>query len=91
MNPNNLTPDSTILQQLDGHWQKMALFLLWKLAGDKKVVLHHHDIEACAAQFAPGSPVLFTHGRVDAIEFQVIDEAAAARLAAHDATMRGKA
>ena len=27
--PTKLNPESMVLQQLDGHWQKMALFLLW--------------------------------------------------------------
>lgn len=91
MSPTNLTPDSAVMQQLDGQWQKLATFLLWKLAGRTKVKLTHEEMELCAAEFAPGIPVLFTHGHSDSIEFQVIDEASAARIVAHDQTMRGTA
>lgn len=91
MSINNLTPDSVVLQQLDGHWQKMAAFLLWKLKGGEMVRLTHQDIEACGAAFAPHGPVLFTHGHSDSIEFQVVDMDAARRLAAHAQTMKGTA
>lgn len=91
MSVTNLTPDSTVLQQVDGQWQKLAMLLLWKLAGREKVKLTHQEIAACGEAFAPGVPVLFTHGHSDSIEFQVIDMASADRLAAHDATMRGSA
>lgn len=86
-----INPDSVILQQLDGQWQKMAILLLWKLAGREKVKLTYQEIASCNAEFAPGIPVLLTHGHSDSIEFQVIDEAAARVIANFDKTMKGSA
>lgn len=82
--------DAPVLDQVDGQWQKLAM-LLWKLAGREKVKLTHAEIAAFGKEFEPGIPVLFTHGHSDSIEFQVIDEEAARRIAQHDATMRGSA
>lgn len=87
----NMTPDSAVLQQLDGQWQKIATMLIWKLAGKEKVRLTHQEMANFANEFLPGIPVLFTHGHSDSIEFQVIDEVAARRIAAHEATLRGSA
>ncbi|MFY9327816.1 MAG: hypothetical protein WAO76_07335 [Georgfuchsia sp.] len=81
--------DAEILQQLDGQWQKMAMLLLWKLAGRKMVTLTHMEIKAFNDEFSPGIPVMFTHGHSDSIDFQVIDEAAARVIAGHNATMQG--
>ena len=91
MTVNKLNPDSVILQQLDGQWQKIAMLLLLKLAGREKVRITHAEMESLTKQFAPGIPVLMTHGHFDSIDFQVIDEAAARRLADYDAQMRGTA
>lgn len=92
MNPKVLNPDSVILQQLDGHWQKIATMLLYKLVGrDKTVKLTNEDISAFSAAFAPGTPCLYTHGHVDSIDFTVIDQDAGRHIAAHDAAMAGRA
>jgi hypothetical protein len=87
----NMTPDSSVLQQLDGQWQKIAMMLVWKLRGREMVRLTHADMEAFAREFAPGLPVLYTHGHSDSIDFTVIDEAAAIKLAAHEKTQQGHA
>ncbi len=87
----NLTPDSTVMQQLEGKWQSLAMLLLYKLAGRERVVLTAEEIGACLAEFAPGTPVLFTHGQSDSLTFQVIDESAARLIAAHEATLKGTA
>jgi hypothetical protein len=86
-----MNPDSVILEQVDGQWQKLAMLILWKLNGKGVVRITAEDMKACREQFEPGIPVIFTHGMSDAIEFSIVDEAQAARLAAHDATMRGAA
>lgn len=91
MNNRKINPDSVILQQLDGQYQKLMMLVLYKLKGREAVKITHEEIACCMAEFAPGSPVLFCHGHSDSIEFQVIDEASAQRLAAHDAKMRGSA
>ncbi len=86
-----INPDSTVLQQVDGQWQKLAALILWKLKGREVVRITGADIEKMRAEFAPGVAVVFTHGLSDAIEFSIVDEAAAARLAEHDKTLRGQA
>lgn len=91
MNPNTINPDSVVLQQLDAHWQKIAALIVWKLRGREPVKITAADIERFNAEFAPGQACLFTHGMSDAFEFSIVDEAAAKRIAAHDATMRGAA
>lgn len=91
MSVNVLNPDSAILQQVDGHWQKMAMLILWKLNGKEKVRITLEDMQRFQSSCAPGDPVLFTHGHTDSIEFQIVDQASAARLAEHDASMRGTA
>ena len=83
MNPE-FNPDNTTLRQLDGHWQKMALFILWKLAKRDKVKITVEEIQQCMDEFTPGTPVVFTHGHSDSIEFQLIDEASAKLIAELD-------
>ncbi len=86
MNNKVINPDAVVLGQIDGHWQKIAAFLLYKLAGETPVRITGADMEAMAAKFAPG---IFTHGGSDFMEFSIVSEEAAQRIAAHDATMRG--
>ncbi len=87
----NLTPDSTILQQLDGQWQKFALMIIWKLKGTEKVTITAEDMRRCTESAPPGGWVLYTHGHSDSIDFQAIGMEAAERLAAHDQTQKGTA
>jgi hypothetical protein len=91
MTVNNMTPDSVVLGQLDGHWQKLAAMLLWKIKGREMVRLTHEDIARFQAEFLPFEPVIFTHGHSDSIDFQIVTHEQAERLAAHDKTMRGTA
>ncbi len=86
-----INPESAMLQQVDGHWQKLAAMLLWKLAGTDVVRITAADIEALHAEYSPGMPVIFTHGTADALEFSIVDEATAQRLVAHDAGRVGNA
>lgn len=89
MNARVINPDSTVLQQVDGQWQKLAALILWKLSGRSVVRITAEDMAKMQAEFAPGVAVIFTHGHSDSIEFSIVDEAAATRLAAHDKTLRG--
>ncbi len=86
-----VNPDSAVLDQLEGHWQKLATLILWKTCGRKVLRITDADMDAFIAEFKPGEPVLFTHGRFDALEFSIVDQAAAERIAAHNATQRGNA
>lgn len=68
-------PDSKILNQLDTHWQKMAMLILWKLNGDKTVTITTEDIEKFTTESeARGGFTLFTHGHETSIDFQVVDK-----------------
>lgn len=92
MSVKKLNPDSATLQQLDGHWQKMAAIILHKLVGRAMVTVTSEDIERFQAEFAPGMPVVYTHGHKDSIDFQLVDLETAQRLADHDARMnKGRA
>jgi hypothetical protein len=86
-----LNPDSTILQQVDGEWQKLAMLILWKLTEGKPVRITADDMAACRKKFEPGIPVILTHGMHDAIEFSIVTLEDAERIGRHDATLRGKA
>lgn len=83
--------DSMILDQLDGHWQKVALFLLYKLQGTERVKLTAADMDRCTDAFSPGLPYLLVHGNPDAIELQVVDAATARKWADYEAGRRGAA
>lgn len=91
MSMTNLTPDSAVLQQVDGQWNKLAALILWKLAGREKVKVTHLDIARFNKEFAPSMPVLLTHGHSDSIDFQIVDTETAVRLADYDKTMGGTA
>ena len=86
MEQNKINPDSVILQQLDSQWQKMCMLILWKTSGRGVVKVTGEDMAKCAKEFAPGSPVIFTHGMYDAIEFSIVTEERAKALAEYDAT-----
>lgn len=91
MTVENRTPDSHMLNQIDGQWEKLMAFVVYKLCGKDPVIITVKDMEQMAKEFAPGIPVLVTHGHYDAIEFRIVDEAAAARLTDHEKSMEGSA
>ena len=76
----NKLNDAPILDQLDGQWQKMFVFLLYKFAKTEKIKITAQDMMECNEVY-PGGPVLFTHGHSDSVEVQIIDQEAAARIA----------
>lgn len=82
---NKVNPDSTILQQVDGEWQKLCAFILWKTSGTGVVKVTIDDMRRMAEQFKPGFPVIFTHGHADSIEFSLVTEERAKVLAEYDA------
>ena len=83
--------DSTILAQLEGQWQKIAMLLIWKFGGTKPTILTSKEIEECLRFFAPGEPVFITTGNRDSIEFQIASAKKALEIvAAHEAKQGGK-
>ena len=85
-----INPDSRVLQDVDGYWQKIAAFLLWKLAGTSKVVITAKDMQDMSENFAPGIPCVFTHGKAESLEFSLVTEAEAVRLAEFDRQTRSQ-
>lgn len=76
--------DAPVLDQLDGQWQKIAMAVIFKLAGPGvRVSLHADDFAKLSEHYAPGIPVLFTHGHTDSIDLMVVDSASAMRIAEH--------
>lgn len=80
-----MNPEAAILQQVDGHWQKLAALLVWKLA-KTGVTLTEKEI----SEFPPDL-VLLTHGHKDSIEFKMVTQDEAQRLAEYDAAQAGHA
>lgn len=80
-----------ILDQLNGQWEKLFMVLLYKVQRRGKVTLSPRDFEALGAAFPDSIPVLFTHGHSDSVDFQIVDEASAARIAEYAKTQRGSA
>lgn len=67
-----MSEQSNIIDQLDGHWQKILIFVLWKLAPDG-VNISHAEMDACQKQFeAEGGIALFTHGHETSIDLQTV-------------------
>lgn len=86
--PKNMTPDSVILQQLEGHWQKMAMLILWKLHGEKKLTITGDDIKQFREEFEKrGGAVVYTHGHAESIDFQIVDHEAALKLQQYEAEL----
>jgi hypothetical protein len=86
---NQKLNDATILQQLDGQWQRIATILLYKLKGRDQVKITTADMLALNKDFAPSGAVMFVHGHSDSFDLQVVDIDAAKRIADHEASMRG--
>lgn len=91
MTSNVLNPESTMMQQAEGQWQKFAALMVAKyLADTGKRSLHvtMEDIEQFGER--PDN-VLCTHGHTDSIEFKLVTPTEASHLVAYDAGMRGSA
>lgn len=86
-----INPESAVLQQLEGHWRQVAALVLWKCVGRAAVVITAADMQRLEAEFSPGMPVLLTHGHADSLEFRIVDEATAQRLAEYDRNLKGTA
>jgi hypothetical protein len=81
MSDETQSPTPTAIDSDD--WQRVALFLLLKLAGrGKTVTLKSEEMEKLIAEFQPGIPVLLTTGHLDGMSLVVVDEETAQRLAA---------
>lgn len=81
-----LNRDAAVFDQVDGQWMKLLAIVVWKLA-PKGVEITTADFESF-----PPNGTLLTHGHRESIEFKIVTEDEARRIAAHDAaTNRGTA
>ena len=85
-----VNPDSVVLAQVAGYWEKLFAMLVFKLA-PTGVTLTLKDMEHFRIASESGNAVLLTHGHYDSIEFKIVTQADAERLAAHDAAQKGSA
>lgn len=87
-----INPDSLMLRQADGQWQKFCGLLLWKLVGrDKAVNISVADMQACGEAFAPGVATVLVHGHYDSFDLKLISELDAHHLAIYEAKRTGSA
>jgi hypothetical protein len=92
MNPKIVNPESVVLQQVEGHWQKLAALILYKAVRLGTIKVTEEDMKAFQAEFPNlGGPCLLTHGHSDSLEFRIVSMADAARVAEHDQTIVGRA
>lgn len=80
MTVNVINPDSAILQQSEGMWQKYCALLVWKLAR-QGVTISVADIDKCNSE---GELILLAHGHYDSIEFKLVTPQQAAVIAAFE-------
>lgn len=80
-----------ILDQLRGHWQKVAALLLWKLAKREAVRISVTDIEEFARTEEGDGAVLITMGHFDGFTLRIATKAEGETVIAHQQTLRGSA
>ena len=89
---DEINPDSLMLRQSDGMWQRYCALLLWKLRGEKAVNINEADIREMTDTFTErGGVTVKVHGHINSITFQLIDAMQAHRLAIDEARKGGHA
>lgn len=71
-----------VLVQTAGQLEKLFTMVLWKLQGDKPVVLTEEDIKRFMAEFEVDKgkePQFIMHGTEDGLRFQVLSQERAAQ------------
>lgn len=82
---SKMNPENTMLQQSEGQWQKYLMLVLRKLAPGGVIITEKDIEEAVNAE----DYHVFIHGHKDSIEFKLVTELEARRLAAHDRQQSG--
>ncbi len=77
--PENAVP---IFNEAANQWQQFAMMLLWKLKGQKKIMVSLKDVAQLRKAFAPGYPCIFLTMLPNGVEFQIVSEAEVGRRAA---------
>lgn len=92
MTVGEVNPDSLMLRQADGQWQKFCGLLLWKLVGrDRAVNITAADIDAMTKAFDGELPTVLIHGHYDSFDLKLIAESEGHRLAVAEAKQTGHA
>jgi len=91
MKNNILNPDSAMMQQVDGHWQKIAALMLAQYLKDTGRTCLMITTPAVEDFDTREDNVLLTHGHYDSMEFRLVTPSAASELVAYDAAVSGKA
>lgn len=81
-----INPDSPMIKQSDGMWQKYLMCVLWKLAPNG-VIITHKDLEQIIDH--EEKKAVLVHGHTDSIEFKLVTMEEAERLADYEATRKG--
>ncbi len=76
--PEILNPESTVMQQSQGMWQKYLALVLFKLSPNKSIDISIKDMERFEKFHAQN---ILAHGHAESIEFSLVDDATAKRLA----------
>lgn len=87
MENTELNPDSIMLRQSDGMWQRYLALVLHKLAPEG-IIIVESDI---LALMETERNVVLVHGHCDSFTFKMVTAEEANRLAAHDQSMGGSA
>ena len=82
-----------VLVQTGGQMEKLFTMVLWKLQGDKPVVLTEEDLKRFMTEFEVDNgkaPQFMMHGTEDGLRFQVLSQVRAAKFVEeYKATGRG--
>lgn len=86
-----LNPGSTVLEQVEGHWQKLFSVMLFKLAKTEQVSLTAGDFDAFTNAFNGEMPVLLTQGTYDTLSMKIVPMSVAVQCAEADQRLRDAA
>lgn len=91
MKPLVLNPDNAAAKLLMDQPAKFLALMLYKLKKTESVFITVDDMLAYENAFPGEMAYLMTHGHSDSIEFRIVSESSAHRLAQHDASLGGSA
>lgn len=91
MSNNVINPDSAMMQQAEGQWQKFAALMTAKYLKDTGKASLYITLDDMKEFELTEANVLLTHGHHDSIEFKMVTHSEAMRLAQYDAQRGGRA
>jgi hypothetical protein len=82
--------DAPILDQLEGHWQKISALLMQRFSKRGEVVVITADEIGKLNDDWPDGAILLVGGHVDSITLKLVTPAEAQRAIEYDKTMQGR-